>query len=131
MKTWHLVLILTILLMLSWLSAGCDTEQLDVVCTEPNGWLIWDINEVTDTRSLYWNEVTDTNIDVGWISISLPPPPKHRCPVHGVIDDVNNFLFTIEGGYNDAAKMTKVCLRCLSDLINKNVPQLVKIDPNE
>lgn len=62
-------------------------------------------------------------------AITLCPPrePVYKCLTHGIINYANESNFAI---YIDDEKVTNVCIRCLSNLINEHIPQLAKIDPN-
>ena len=54
-----------------------------------------------------------------------PPPPKWRCLIHGIIDYMETNVFTI---YEDDIQY-EYCIRCFRNMLDKNIPALVKIEP--
>ena len=82
---------------------------------------------VIDANLLY---VTQTQLRVDpnlyRIFIEPPPSPKWKCTIHGVIDHDKLGVFTIY----DVDTVREYCIRCFIDLLDKNIPELVKIDNN-
>ena len=62
-----------------------------------------------------------SNDNFSWESY---PSPEYECIVHGLVDEVNESSVVIS--FSGEIR-TRVCLRCLSDVINEHLPQLVKV----
>ena len=98
----------------------CEEEIEDSYMIDSNSGMIeLDVNN----PSLFWVDANET-----FVFTNSWPKPTQRCPVHGIIDWQKESNFTIDIG---GERIVNVCLRCLSDLINKTLPQLIEIDPNE
>ncbi len=111
-----------ILLLLIMFLAGCSEEEKieEFYMIDSNsGTIELDVNN----PSLLWVDANET-----FVFTNIWPKPTHRCPIHGIIDwqKESNFTIDIRG-----ERIVNVCLRCLSELINKNLPQLIEIDPKE
>ncbi len=113
---------------------GCDKATRDGFvyldgsgnCYDSNDVIIIDANTFDPNSLVLPYSTIDANTLLTFSS--WPPEPTHKCPVHGIIDYVNQSELTID--VNEVC-ITRVCMRCLSDLINKNLPKLELIDPNE
>ena len=102
---------------------GCDEQQAINIDADAPTFEIVDVN-----NTMTWIDITEDDPNQHTIRIWTPPPPEWECVVHGVMDDEKNFFYTID---INSKEILRVCLRCYADMINKNVPALVKIDETE
>ena len=111
---------------LIWITDEDATVTPDGIYYDSNNTIVIDSNTL-DPNSLSTEYGTIDRND--WTIISVwPPKPTHKCLVHGVIDYVNQSGLTIDV---NGVCITRVCIRCLSDLVNNNLPQLELIERNE
>ena len=138
MRKWYrkdigMILLVVGLLLIVLIAASCTRKQSEKAITEysietDEGFIYMEASDFNSFNSEIFLDLNEPNEPDAYY-VTLPwPPAEYKCIVHGDIDQVkeSSFIIIIEED-----RITNVCVRCLSDLINENINQLVKIDPND